>query len=102
MPSGAIDDCGNAGPVTSVIAHTAPRIQGEVDACFIATAAYGSPLAAEVEHLRRFRDRVLRTSVLGELVVETYYTFSPAAAGVIRESELLRATARELLVPLLP
>ena len=79
---------------------TPERAYGEVDACFIATAAYGSPLAAEVQMLRGVRDSLLRKSVLGELAVEAYYTFGPAAAGVISESELLRATARELIAPI--
>ena len=32
--------------------------------------------------------------------VATYYTFGPAAAGVIGESELLRASARAILAPI--
>jgi hypothetical protein len=38
--------------------------------------------------------------VLGELAIETYYTFGPAVAGVVGESELLRATARDVLSPI--
>jgi hypothetical protein len=71
-----------------------------VDACFVATAAYGSTLANDVEMLRRFRDSFLQRTVLGELAVETYYTFGPAMAGLIGESDLLRVTARTLLAPL--
>jgi hypothetical protein len=96
----AIDDCHNASAITTATFTTAPRKIGEVDACFIATAAYGSVLANEVEMLRGFRDRLLRRSVLGELAVETYYTFGPTVAGVIGESDLLRATARDLLAPI--
>jgi hypothetical protein len=43
---------------------------------------------------------MLRDNVLGELFVETYYTFGPALAGVIDRSELLRETARTALAPL--
>ncbi len=96
----AYDNCSNTSPLTVVTATTLPRSVGEVDACFIATAAYGSLLANDVEMLRRFRDLALKHSVLGELAVETYYTFGPAAAGVIGESELLRWTAREVLAPI--
>lgn len=96
----AFDDCHNIGKVTTVMFTTAPRKLGEVDACFIATAAYGSLLANDVEMLRRFRDRMLRHSVLGELAVETYYTFGPTVAGLIGESDLLRSTARGALAPL--
>ena len=96
----AHDNCHNESTLTIAQFTTEARLPGEVDACFIATAAYGSPLAAEVERLRGLRDRVLRKTVLGELAVEAYYTFSPAVAGVVGESELLRATARTLLYPI--
>ena len=57
-------------------------------------------MANDVEMLRHFRDCVLQRTVLGELAVETYYTFGPAVAGVVGESELLRATARDALRPI--
>jgi hypothetical protein len=57
-------------------------------------------LAHDVEMLRRFRDFMLQSTVLGELAVEAYYTFGPAIAGVVGESELLRATARAVLDPI--
>jgi hypothetical protein len=96
----AFDDCHNTSPMASTSFTTAPRKIGEVDACFVATAAYGSVLANDVEMLRRFRDTLLKHSFLGELAVETYYTFGPPVAGVVGESDLLRATAREILTPI--
>lgn len=97
----AFDDCRNTSKLTVVKFSTPARAVGEVDACFVATAAYGSVLAADVEMLRHMRDAVLRKTVLGEIAVQAYYTFGPAMAGVIGESELLRATARELLAPVI-
>jgi hypothetical protein len=97
----AYDGCHNFGPLTVIEATTAPRETGEVDACFIATAAYGSLMANDVQLLREFRDSALRQTVLGELLVEAYYTFGPAAAGVIGESEELRGLARDLLDPVI-
>ncbi|MBL0220536.1 MAG: hypothetical protein IPQ07_42540 [Myxococcales bacterium] len=96
----AYDDCRNTGPIRSLTFRTPERTVGEVDACFIATAAYGSVLANDVDMLRHFRDAVLKRTVLGELAIETYYTFGPPVAGVIGESELLRWTARTILGPL--
>lgn len=96
----AFDDCHNTSAITSATFTTAARKIGEVDACFIATAAYGSLLANDVEMLRRFRDNLLRHSVLGELAVETYYTFGPPVAGIVGESDLLRSTARDALTPI--
>ncbi len=96
----AFDDCHNDGPVAVVKFTTPERPVGSVDACFVATAAYGSVMANDVRLLRRFRDLILRNSVLGELAVEGYYTFGPAVAAVVGESDLLRASARDLLAPI--
>jgi hypothetical protein len=96
----AFDNCHNTSRVTSATFTTAPRPVGSVDACFIATAAYGSIMANDVEMLRRFRDMLLRKSVLGELAVEAYYTFGPPVASVVGESDLLRTTARDVLTPI--
>jgi hypothetical protein len=69
--------------------------------CFVATAAYGSPLALEVAVLRDLRDRVLLRSPLGQVFVASYYAVSPPLSGVIAESDHLRGLARQGLSPLL-
>ncbi len=95
----AVDDCRNASEIATLDFTTPERGVGEVDACFVATAAYGSVLAGEVDMLRRFRDVVMKKTAFGELAVEAYYTFGPTLAGLIGESDLLRATARDVLQP---
>jgi hypothetical protein len=95
----AYDNCFNRSPVAALQVTTLDREVGEVDWCFIATAAYGSRMANDVVSLRQFRDALLSSSVLGQLAVSTYYTFGPAVSGVVGESDLLRATARALLAP---
>jgi hypothetical protein len=67
-------------------------------ACFIATAAYGTPTAEQIDVLREFRDAVLLESAAGSQFVTLYYQLSPPIADFIAENELLRTVVRELLV----
>jgi hypothetical protein len=67
--------------------------------CFIATAAWGSPMEGEVRILRRFRDTFLLDHSMGRGLVGFYYRRSPAMARVIEGNAILRGAARFLLVP---
>ncbi len=67
--------------------------------CFIATAAYGSPLAPQVGVLRTFRERFLRPYAPGRLVIRVYETLSPPLASVVRSSDAVRQVARVILWP---
>jgi hypothetical protein len=66
--------------------------------CFIATAAYGTPTAKQIDVLREFRDVVLLKSTAGSQFVALYYQLSPPIADFIAGNELLRTLVRELLV----
>jgi len=68
------------------------------EGCFIATAAYGTPTAEQIDVLREFRDVVLLESTAGSQFVALYYQLSPPVADFIAGNELLRALVRELLV----
>jgi hypothetical protein len=66
--------------------------------CFIATAAYGTPTAEQIDVLREFRDVVLLKSTTGSEFVALYYRLSPPIADFIARSDLLRTPVRELLI----
>ena len=66
--------------------------------CFIATAAYGTPTAEEIDVLREFRDVVLLESSAGSQFVALYYWLSPPVADVIAGNAFLTTIVRELLV----
>ena len=66
--------------------------------CFIATAAYGSSTAEQIDVLREFRDEVLLESTVGSGFVTLYYRLSPPLADFIARSSFVRTLARELLV----
>jgi hypothetical protein len=66
--------------------------------CFIATAAYGTPTAEQIDVLREFRDVVLLKSKMGSQFVALYYRLSPPVAEFIAGNEVLRTLVRELLV----
>jgi hypothetical protein len=67
--------------------------------CFIATAAYGTPMAQEIQILREFRDEYLLTNPVGRAFVDFYYKVSPPMAEFITEHPSLKPIVRAGLVP---
>lgn len=68
--------------------------------CFVATAAYGSPMAPAVQLLRRFRDSVLIANVAGRRLVSGYYDYGPILAHAIAPHRLARKALRTVIWPL--
>jgi hypothetical protein len=96
----AVDGCAATGDIRVAEITTPMRVFATVTPCFVATAAYGSPLAAEIGALRRFRDRQLLTHWFGRQLVAAYYVVGPVLADQIRDHDSLRAGVRALLNPL--
>jgi C1A family cysteine protease len=70
-------------------------------ACFIATAAYGTDTARELDVLREFRDEVLLPNALGAEFVSFYYETSPPIADFISQHDILRTAVRVGFVDLI-
>jgi hypothetical protein len=69
--------------------------------CFIATAAFGTPMAEEINTLRRFRDAEMEPNLLGRHLVYLYYEVSPPVARMIARSENMKAFVRLNLKPII-
>ena len=69
--------------------------------CFIATAAYGTPMAREINILRRFRDQEMEPNRIGKHLVTLYYETSPFLASVIARSKNMQAFVRTGLKPII-
>jgi parallel beta-helix repeat protein len=62
--------------------------------CFIATAAYGSDTAKQLDILREFRDTVLLPNSLGVRFVSFYYRIGPPIANFMSQHEVFRTAVR--------
>jgi hypothetical protein len=73
--------------------------------CLIATAAYGSELAPQVQQLRELRDNTILNTKSGIAFMTTfnqfYYSFSPTIADWERESPEFKEFVKILLTPML-
>jgi hypothetical protein len=96
----AFDECNAPSSIATAEVTTTEIHFTTVSPCFVATAAYGSPLEPRVAALRRFRDRHLRTNVLGRAFVSLYETVGPHAADAIRDDDTLRSAVRFALEPI--
>jgi len=73
--------------------------------CLIATAAYGSEMAPQVQFLRELRDNTVLQTHSGTSFMtgfnQFYYSFSPAVADYERENPVFREAVKLTLTPLL-
>lgn len=97
------------GVVGPMIAADGTSSEGEADSsddddsssfCFIATAAFGSPIEQHVRILRNFRDSYLLTNYPGRAFVKSYYKYSPPVADFISQHNSIKMIVRILLYPL--
>lgn len=95
----ARDRLARTGPLSVAAITTTDRTFATVTPCFVATAAYGSPLAAQVGALRGFRDRYLMSHPPGRWLVRAYYVASPVAANFISNHGIMKRVSRLLLRP---
>jgi len=96
--AGNADNTAAPGPAIPTPPPPGPTPEPPRHQCFIATAAYGTPIAKELDVLRAFRDEVLLENALSSGLVALYYDVSPPLAEFIAEHEAVKALVREFLV----
>ena len=69
--------------------------------CFIATAAFGTPMAHAIDSLRIFRDAFLLDNAFGTAFVDMYYRISPTVADIVAQSPTLAFIVRMVLWPVI-
>ena len=73
--------------------------------CLIATAAFGSEMAPQVQFLREIRDNTVLSTQSGTAFMtgfnQFYYSFSPVIADYERENPVFKETVKVALTPML-
>ena len=72
--------------------------------CLIATAAFGSELSPQVQHLREIRDNTIMSTVTGTAFMtgfnQFYYSFSPTIADMERQNPTFQEALRVFITPM--
>jgi peptidyl-prolyl cis-trans isomerase B (cyclophilin B) len=73
--------------------------------CLIATAAYGSELAPQIQLLREIRDNTILSTQFGTTFMtgfnQFYYSFSPIVADLERENPVFKEVVKLAITPML-
>lgn len=73
--------------------------------CLIATAAFGSELAPQIQQLREIRDNVVLTTHSGTAFMtvfnQLYYSFSPTIADYERENSVFKEAVKLFITPMI-
>ena len=79
--------------------------EGDTGGCLIATAAFDSELALQIQSLRETRDNVVMQTQSGKAFMTTfnqfYYLFSPTIADLERENLVFKSVVKATIFPLI-
>jgi hypothetical protein len=88
--------------ICQVVATSEPEPKG--GGCLIATAAYGTELAPQVQLLREIRDNTVMSTASGSAFMtgfnQLYYSFSPTIADLERENPMFQEAVRAFITPM--
>ncbi len=97
---------GECGEGTELIGDTCMIIDNsEGGGCLIATAAYGTEMASQVQFLREIRDNTVMSTASGASFMtgfnQLYYSFSPTIADLERENPMFQEAVRAFITPMI-
>ena len=95
----------HSGPASSENSEMVTNSDEEGGGCLIATAAFGSEMAPQVQFLREIRDNTVMSTQSGTAFMtgfnQFYYSFSPYVADYERENPVFKEAVKVTLTPLL-
>ena len=65
--------------------------------CFVATAAFGTPLQTEIQILREWRDNELSFSIAGRQFIDIYYKVGPHLARLVEKNKFIARISRSII-----
>lgn len=90
---------------TCQVIKTEKTSESKGGGCLIATAAYGTELAPQVQFLREVRDNTVMSTSSGMAFMsgfnQIYYSFSPTIADLEREHPLFQEAVRAFITPMI-
>ena len=105
-PKEEVEEFGECGEGTDLVDGMCVIVEDQNGGgCLIATAAYGSEMAPQVQFLREIRDNQLMSTESGTSFMtgfnQFYYSFSPYIADLERESPVFKEAVKIGITPLL-
>jgi len=96
--------CGAGTQLVNGICQVVKTEEPKGGGCLIATAAYGSELAPQVQFLREIRDNTVMSTSSGVAFMsgfnQLYYSFSPTIADMERENPMFQEAVRAFITPM--
>jgi hypothetical protein len=90
---------------TQFVTETEDKLEKKGGGCLIATAAYGSELAPQIQQLRELRDNQLLQTQSGTSFMNSfnqfYYSFSPTVADWERENPAFKEAVKIIITPMI-
>ena len=105
MAEDAVEATGEAMEDVGEAMQEAVADDNEGGGCLIATAAYGTELAPQVQFLREIRDNTVMSTSSGAAFMtgfnNLYYSFSPTIADMERENPIFQEAIRLFITPMM-